>query len=148
MPWVQFGSSGHIKQPKSVVDGFRMRRKYDPMVKIETKQIVRMNDIDHLGIHEHAICGWIILDGCGKSVENICVADMDEDYIKNAELLMNHYQVQSKDWFTRVKMTRGDAVHEMNIRDEAYFNNYDFNDVIDDTLAVKRGFPARLMGVR
>ena len=146
MSWVQFGSSGHVKQPKSVIDGFRLRRRYETVVRVETKQIVRMKEVDHLGVHEHAICGWVIVDGCLHPADNICAADTDENYIKNAELLMNHYQVQSKDWFTKVKMTRGDAVHQVNVRDEAYFLQYDFNDVVDDTLAVKRGFSARQIG--
>ena len=124
MSWVQFGSSGHVKQPKSVIDGFRLRRRYETVVRVETKQIVRMKEVDHLGVHEHAICGWVIVDGCLHPADNICAADTDENYIKNAELLMNHYQVQSKDWFTKVKMTRGDAVHQVNVRDEAYFLQY------------------------
>jgi hypothetical protein len=43
----------------------------------------------------------------------------------------------SKEYFEKIKMTRGDvnSITFDNIRDWTYFNNYDTNEVYDDELA-------------
>ncbi len=51
-------------------------------------------------------------------------------------LSLNHYAIMSKEYFTTVKMTRGDAGGEShdNFRDMNYFHNYDYKEVIDTEL--------------
>jgi hypothetical protein len=49
---------------------------------------------------------------------------------------LNHYLVQSKQYFKEVKMTRGAAdipAHE-NLRDWTYFKQHDFHEIEDATL--------------
>ena len=56
-----------------------------------------------------------------------------------APLHINHYAIQSWNWFRDVKMTRGD-VHvsqNENVRDRKYFDKYDRNDIEDNELALK-----------
>jgi hypothetical protein len=54
------------------------------------------------------------------------------------ELIINHYCIQSLDFFLKVKSTRGDCDnwfdHKKLFRDTAYFNGYDINDIYDDRL--------------
>jgi hypothetical protein len=150
LPWILFGSSGHVAQPRSVVDGFRKRRRY-PKGGIEVaKNIVRTRDVMRFGIHVHTINGWVVFDGCCRSVKNETSGEQDEDYIRDAALLLNHYRIQSWDWYRQTKMTRGVALDNPDAAfrlegykvDEKYFTDNDFDDVVDDTLATKRGFPS------
>ena len=59
---------------------------------------------------------------------------IDETILLNSFLHLNHYAIQSYDWFMRIKATRGDAtdINSNNVRNETYFKNFDLND-IDDT---------------
>ena len=52
---------------------------------------------------------------------------VNENILNNSFLNLNHYAIQSLDYFTRVKMTRNDAVHRKNVRNKEYFNSYDNN---------------------
>lgn len=142
LPWVEFGSSGRETQPESVVGGFRMRRKYDPTVKnVDVKTIVRMRDVISLGIHIHDIRNWIIINGCQLSVKNCEFSPVNEDYVRRAVVRINHYRVQSRDWFFNVKARRGDACRNDrdSWRNEEHFRMFDYNDVEDNVLARKRG---------
>ena len=140
LPWVMFGSSGHIQQPSSVIDGFRKRKDYKESVVINTKSIVRPQEVDSFHIHVHAIRNWVVVDGRGKSVCNECRGEIDEGYIRDATLLMNHYRIQSREWFLSVKYKRGTGHTSRSM--DGYFMENDYNDLVDDTLAVKRGFIA------
>lgn len=139
IPWVIFGSSGRIQQPSSVVDGFRKRKRYVQGDTSYVKSIVRMRDVISLGVHYHDIQNWIIIDGRRYSVGNFNPLPLDEDRIRQSELLVNHYQVQSKEWYVNVKMRRGSPCRPSSKRDEEYFIVRDCNDVEDHTLALKRG---------
>jgi len=60
---------------------------------------------------------------------------MNNKIIVNDKIRLNHYPIQSLDFFTKVKMTRGDATSTVvdNIRDMNYFNNYNDNMTYKDT---------------
>ena len=49
---------------------------------------------------------------------------------------LNHYPIQSLDFFKKIKMTRGaaDCKNSENIRDMNYFNKYNYHDINDETL--------------
>ena len=55
--------------------------------------------------------------------------------IVNDKIKLNHYPIQSLDFFTKVKMTRGDATSNVvdNVRDMNYFNKYNENMNYKDT---------------
>jgi FkbM family methyltransferase len=61
-----------------------------------------------------------------------------------AELRLNHYATQSLEYFTNVKMTRGDVYREShdNFRDMNYFNEYNTrnNTLYDTTLYLKHAW--------
>lgn len=59
----------------------------------------------------------------------------------NLALHLNHYAIQSYEWFKNVKMTRGDvssSIYE-GVRNDEYFRKYDTNDVFDNELSLKIG---------
>jgi hypothetical protein len=64
---------------------------------------------------------------------------ISEEILDNSALHLNHYVVQSRQWFMDIKATRGAANwrNQNNLRDETYFKNYDFNDRSDSELADK-----------
>ena len=52
------------------------------------------------------------------------------------QLSLNHYAIMSREYFSKVKMTRGDADNQKvdNIRDWNYFDRYDHKEVEDEEL--------------
>ena len=59
--------------------------------------------------------------------------EINENIIENSALHLNHYAIQSLEWFMRVKATRGDAsnITSDGIRTKKYFDRYDLNDIED-----------------
>lgn len=123
--WLHFGSNEHKYQPQSVVEGFT-RRAYTDETKpyYSYKTIFKGHLLNSFNIHTHIVNG-------------------NEIYLKYnetsvPELIINHYCIQSLDFFLKVKSTRGDINnwfdHQKLLRDTAYFNGYDINDIYDDRL--------------
>jgi hypothetical protein len=113
--WTMFGSNGYRKQPDSIRKSFTIRkRNLDKNI----KAIVWTKDIKPGGIHVH----YHSLRG--KTIKRPSIFQL------------NHYAIQSKEFFTNVKMTRGSAntkKHE-NVRDWKYFKKYDYKDKHDEKL--------------
>ena len=65
--------------------------------------------------------------------------NIDEEKLDTLYLHLNHYAIQSLEWFIRVKATRGDvyAPNWDRIRTEDYFKRYDINDIVDSELSLK-----------
>jgi hypothetical protein len=57
-------------------------------------------------------------------------------YNENILVQLNHYPIQSLEFFKKVKMTRGDSnyIDLKNFRDMNYFREYDYREVQDETL--------------
>jgi hypothetical protein len=63
-----------------------------------------------------------------------------ENILKTSCLHLNHYRIQSWDFFRKVKMTRGDVFQKNEnsaVRDKKYFKKMDFNDMVDTELKRK-----------
>ena len=120
--WLHFGSNGHIHQPASVVSGFTKRGKHLTTAPYYSfKSIFKTNSIISFGIHSHSVNG-----------QTIHFTYSDE---ATPPLVINHYQLQSLEFFMKVKATRGDADNYAQsigvVRDRAYFDAIDVNDVED-----------------
>lgn len=127
--WKMFGTNGHIKQPNSIIDGFTKRKKMiDDNHSGHVKSIVKSRMLKKFRIHEHETYN------CTEIFEPPIPS---ENSLSFANLQLNHYVIQSKDWFFDVKMTRGDAsnVFTDNFRDLDYFNKYDTNEITDNELS-------------
>ena len=63
---------------------------------------------------------------------------ISEDFLKNSNLHINHYQIQSVEFFQKIKMTRGDAdnIKNNNFRTMDHFKKCDrnTNQIIDTEL--------------
>jgi hypothetical protein len=136
MNWVNFGSNGFIKQPENVVDNFICRAKH--FLLPEVKSIIRtdygnVKNVE-LRIHTHTV-GWTDQTRRRAHIPRSYNASRCQG---GALLLVNHYQIQSKDFWTKIKMTRGDADYWFNHinkkRDLKLFEKLDINDIEDNIL--------------
>jgi hypothetical protein len=123
--WLHFGSNDHYYQPNSVVEGFLKRAQTDDTKPyFSYKTIFKGSSLIAFDIHSHQTQG-------------------NEIYLKYDEniptrLIINHYAIQSQDFFMRIKSTRGDINnwfdHVKLQRNLDYFKGYDINDIYDDRL--------------
>jgi hypothetical protein len=115
--WLMFGSSGHVKHPEDIRLAMT-KRKHMPA--FETKYIVQtkyITDPNMIDIHR------VLLSGPAFIADDI--------------FPLNHYAIQSEEYFRKVKMTRGDVntTTSENIRDMNYFRTYNKNmDFTDERL--------------
>ena len=154
IPWKMFGSNGfdtiEKEQPSSVISTFTKRLIYNDTKKnnysfvfkgnkmyIENKCIVRTKYLVKIGIHHSEtlnnryLTSYILKNNHIHEIN--AFTEINENIIENSALHLNHYAIQSLDWFMRVKATRGDntAAINDNIRNKKYFQKYDFKDVDD-----------------
>ena len=157
IPWKIFGSNGfdsyEKKQPENVVKSFTKRINYDKDVELEgvikednekysfTKCIVRTKFLMKFNIHSHVVTNdnYVIpCNGLSKIHPNNSFVKISEEILQTSYLHLNHYAIQSYDWFMRVKSTRGAADQLVNetVRNEAYFRRFDVhsNDIDDQEL--------------
>lgn len=153
IPWKMFGSSGFKEQPSSVIKNFTKRLNYDKTsnfsgVIIEntykyslTKCIVRTKYLTRFVNHKHYTTNsnWIGPDNNQLIHKSKEFYQINENILSNSFLHLNHYPIQSYDWFMRVKATRGDvnSSYYENHRGEKYFKEYDnsSSDINDFELA-------------
>jgi hypothetical protein len=150
IPWKMFGSNGYNttdkKQPYSVIQSFTKRTNYDksPNMNVNTKCIIRSKYLNEIYIHNHYMTNTNYITSDGKT-ENIdkyyCSCKINEEILETSSLHLNHYAIQSFEWFMRIKATRGDnnSINSENVRNENYFYSYDneCNDIYDNELANK-----------
>lgn len=123
--WILFGSNGHIRQPQSIRLSFT--RCHDNLAPLSYKSIVKPRDIlVEYDIHRSNVRG--------KSLHFKLIT---REY--DAELVCNHYQVQSLERWQNVCMTRGcvnfPQHHGIEWRNMERFHQFDFNDKEDRRLA-------------
>lgn len=120
--WSMFGSSGFDKQPESIIKSFTWRQR-GVGHHFNTKYIVRGSAIKWLMIHTADLRFFT-----GDTIRD------DEN------LQINHYAIQSREFFSSVKMRRGDAAsaNYEKTRTWDYFQSYDFHDYEDTSLRNKR----------
>lgn len=135
IPWKLFGSSGHIRHPDGrTIDNFLQRKWAGEAVLIKT--ISRTAALQHLWPHHsrvsHGRC--IRPDGSEARQEAAGWLASTEESLQREALHLNHYAVRSREFFGRVKATRGDVYSRDNVRDDAYFARFDHNELRDDEL--------------
>ena len=128
--WVHFGSSGFENQPNNVVQNFIHRGEYNsikngPNGRYNShKAIIKTSTCKGLAIHRHSSTG---------TLKNISFD------LKDTPLLINHYAIQSKEYWKNIKMTRGDCDKYYDSkgwkRDLKLFDEMDINDIKDVRLA-------------
>jgi hypothetical protein len=139
IPWKLFGSNGHIKQPDRVIPNFLKRLHCPSAFSINCKCINRTKNIERMDLHRCFLIdysGLFTSDGNSIGDGRHEFATISETVLNNSQLHLNHYAIQSWEWFSAIKMTRGDAVGPGgdNIRNEGYFKGYDHSGAFDDEL--------------
>ena len=141
IPWKMFGSSGFNtidkKQPDNVVDNFIKRTNYDKDGNMQgviveknnkyslTKCIVRTKYLKQFQIHSHSTTNTNYIGADNNNfIHNNTFYKINEDILSKSFLHLNHYAIQSYEWFMTVKVTRGDAASNF-CRDSKYFMDYD-----------------------
>ena len=114
--WKMFGSDGLITHPLDIRSAITHCKK---MLARQTKYIFKTEKIDSSCICVHEL--------------NSCNLRM---YNENILVQLNHYPIQSLEFFKKVKMTRGDSnyIDLKNFRDMNYFKEYDYREVQDEIL--------------
>jgi len=151
IPWKMFGSNGYIKQPLHVAQSFTKREDYDnpnslATIRVDNKHytnvkcIAKTDDLIKLNTHVHEMKNknYICSNGKKNIVHNL-YCEISEAILNDSYLHLNHYAIQSLDWFKRVKMTRGDVSTKESdsIRGLNYFYEYDRNGRADEELKNK-----------
>lgn len=168
IPWKMFGSSGHLTQPTvGVRKGFLYRWEYGPQHPDEeergcssrqtnpeqpsitqtqltrdeyVKSITRTRRVISLSVHHHWILFGKEILASGKTANRTFPEKqpINEDLLLEHCLHLNHYPIQSLEYFRNVKMRRGDvrSADSNETRSMEYFRAYDRNDIYDSELCV------------
>jgi small subunit ribosomal protein S21 len=125
-----FGSNGHITQPESIISGFTKRNKHQNIILNfnNSKTICKTNCLKSFEVHIHNYT---------KNIKKKDFPEKDtEESLKVSKIHLNHYAIQSKNWFDEVKAKRGAADNSASefVRNNEYFNLYDRNEIEDNVL--------------
>lgn len=159
IPWKMFGSNGYNtldkKEPDSAIKSFTKRinndidRKHNGVygenqkgkVKhIFVKTITRNSHIKEIGLHGPPHGKPMMLTNSNHSTFKASgTVEVNEALLESQCLHLNHYAIRSYDWFSRIKMTRGDVLllSSQYVRNDHYYKIYDFNDMEDTELKDK-----------
>lgn len=118
--WRMFGSNGLQKHPKSIRQGFTMRAPE---------------------LHAHSVRKYICRTSVIKSANTLGIHTVnggrsERTVSDNERFHLNHYPIQSLEFFQTVKMTRGSAAKMANdtVRQMEYFTGHDARCTMSDTL--------------
>lgn len=160
IPWKIFGSNGfdsiNKAHPDKIVKNFTKRINYDKNTGFQcviinnnikyslAKCIVRPKYLNKFDVHGHypKPNNSITSDNLSQNIHsNNTFCKIDEDILAQSNLHLNHYAIQSFEWFMRVKATRGDIsnIKQNDVRNEGYFRSFDSvsNDITDLELSEK-----------
>ena len=114
--WKMFGSDGNINHPNDIRTSIIYRT---PNLHNNTKWICKTKNININTINQHKIID--------NNLKIITVND---------NIQLNHYPIQSREFYKKVKLTRGDVESNRseNVRDWSYFEKYDENMIYKDTI--------------
>lgn len=143
VPWKIFASSGHVRKPPlGIAQGFLWRHNFsNEFMAIHTKCVYRTSALVKLGVHSSEILprfrsGFPYPKRVGDPEGgNTSTAASNEQALNELALHLNHYAIRWKDWFMKVKATRGTADRDVNVYNDDYFNAFDRNEVLDDELS-------------
>ena len=109
VPWKMFGSNGHISQPRSVVKNFTKRERYIGTNDVQIKNIFKPHCIECIGIHEvFLLPDYVTINSNGVNKNGHSIYQTEENIAERSisSIRLNHYCLQSKEYWTDVKMKR------------------------------------------
>lgn len=114
--WRMFGSNNFISHPKDIrIDLTKRKKELNP----NTKYIFQTKNVNSQSLNIH-----FLNDGYNNNID-----------LSNV-FRLNHYPIQSKEYFEKVKLIRGDvaSLDLKNIRDWKYFDNYNKGTTYNDEI--------------
>jgi len=119
-----YGCDNNIKHPKDIRIS-NIHRNND--IINGNKYIFKTNciqDSSEIWIH------WLVIPNTIKKNDNL------KQITNNTKIRLNHYQIQSLEYYQNIKMTRGDVSREdlENYRTMSQFNEYNYNCTIKDDI--------------
>ena len=139
--WKIFGSNGHINQPNSTLSAFTKRTNIFKKNLGHGKCIVRARNIEHFGCcgHDIVISGNnITYTANGDNFDHF---DFNEENCKKLNLHLNHYMLQSEEYYLKIKCSRGGGESGLNNKYTLDFfknNDKNYNNIIDTELYDKK----------
>lgn len=133
--WAFFTSSGYIIQPESIVDYFIKRVEYGATVYARAPGDINPQHIGSSGpktiINTDFPVYSIGIHNAASGGKTINVSHIHHQ----TSLIINHYQLQSREYWENVKMNRGDVNHwfKGSARDFEVFDAFDAIGNIEDT---------------
>ena len=148
LPWKLFGSSGFKNQPCSVIQNF-VHRKNFPDVPTHTnlnnrvtfvKTICRGSHIKTIHVHNSIVTDSHESFSNNDMYKDVNYTLMDEPLLETQCLHLNHYRIQSWEFYKKVKMTRGDGFLKKynHVRTQKFFKAFDYHDIKDTELKNKQ----------
>jgi hypothetical protein len=141
IPWSQFGSSDFIHQPKSVRESFVWRKYEDVGLQYNNgKTFFRVRDVSDAAIHVPRIRNGVLVYAGDRFEGEVFSEMLDPNWVDTTTsgppLRLNHYMLQSREFFESVKMKRGaaDVPEHYDLRTWEYFQENDYHDTKDITL--------------
>jgi hypothetical protein len=114
-----YGSSGHIIQPKKIVESFTKRSSIHPTKNPGNRKYFINTSFKFSSLNIHHATFVDLQDELKHFI-----------LLEKTYYILNHYNCQSKDFWLNVKCKRGDC-DEYRIRKENDFNEVDLNDIED-----------------
>ena len=148
VPWKMFGSSGLKKQPDSVIQHFIHRKKFPDSNThtnlservIEFKTICRGPHLKKILPHDSMVTDTHVTFPNNEEYRDTYFTVINEPALETHFLHLNHYRIQSWEFYKKIKMTRGDGGSRKykNIRTRKYFKFHDYKDKKDTELRDKK----------
>ncbi|MCB2216506.1 glycosyltransferase family 2 protein [Desulfofustis glycolicus] len=158
VPWLLFGSNGHLAQPEQIVDSFLQRADYDQIGWTSFKTVVRTEalaappanhllswDASVMGIHSHRIKPGAVFKPSFQPEDTELLGGerpycyyFREASVDSSSLVINHYRSMSFEYYCTIQCTRPSActsAYDIAEGDTTYFRENDCNDRQDTTLA-------------
>lgn len=133
--WVCFGSSGHKTEPLGlIVDNFKMRARFDFDPNKHIKSIVLGRQKIQVSSNAHYFN--TIYGTFDEQLRPVTGGNMREYEPSYDVFRINHYACQSYEYFKKTKQTSGmpDVAGCGTIRSDSWWETYDRNDVLDDSM--------------
>lgn len=143
IPWKLFGSNGYNDgeiEPPSVIDNFTKRANYDKESGFQgvsqidgdmkfnlVKSLQRTAAVERFDVHRSSMASGRAIQSNGEEMVDGPFAPMNETTLMASQLHLNHYAIRSWDWFSRIKVTRGDGISSSaeNARSREYYDAFD-----------------------
>ena len=139
VPWINFGSNGLLDTPKSAVKSFTSRADYNNPnnVYIALRQFKTVFNTDTFNkvVELHSVGGQ--KNRMHKRHEIVKLSQLktlNEDHVKQMDLAINHYSVQSKNWYEKIKNKKLAGNSGQVKYQSTYWKLMNTNEIEDNTL--------------